>query len=98
MAQIEGDVVGQKGIGVSDATLTATDVNGKVVATVKSDKRGFYQFKGLKIGKYKIEVKAAGFRPAVVENVAVNTEEADDEIERDDVSGATRLNIKLTPN
>ncbi len=35
------------------------------------DSGGFYDFKGLKPGKYKIVAKAAGFRAAVYENVEV---------------------------
>ncbi len=95
-SQIEGDVEDANGKGIPDAAITATDTTGKIVTTVKSDKRGFYFFTGLRIGKYKIEVKAPGFNEAVFENVKVRVETRSDK-EGDDVSAATRLDIVLKP-
>jgi Carboxypeptidase regulatory-like domain len=61
-AQVEGDVVDEKEKAITTAVITATDSTGKVVDTVKTDERGFYNFRKLKPGKYKIEVKATGFQ------------------------------------
>ena len=71
MAQINGETVDRKGKAVPNVTLTATDGNGEVAATVKSDENGYYGFVGLKPGKYKIVAKATGFRPAVYKNAEV---------------------------
>ncbi|TAL50705.1 MAG: carboxypeptidase regulatory-like domain-containing protein [Chitinophagaceae bacterium] len=95
-SQIEGDIEDSNSKGIADAVITATDTTGKLVATVRSDKRGFYFFNGLKIGKYKIEVKAPGFKDAVYENVKVRIE-IRSEKEGNDISAATRLDIALKP-
>lgn len=96
-AQIQGGVFDQKGQGIPNVIIIATDSVRNVIDTVRSDKRGFYAFKGLKPGKYKIEAKAAGFLPRVYENVQANEEDPDEGIERDDVSSATRLEVVLKP-
>lgn len=95
-AQIEGDVADQKDKGVPNAFIIATDSAGKVVDTVKSDERGFYEFKGLRLGKYIIKAKAAGFLPAVYKNVEVNASPVGAN-EGDDTYYAIRLDIALTP-
>lgn len=94
IAQIEGDVVDQKDKGVPNALVTATDTARKVTDTVRSDERGFYSFKGLKSGKYKIEAKAVGFLPAVY-YVKVNAA-PDGANEGDDTYYAETLDIILT--
>jgi len=96
-AQIQGGVFDQKKQGIPNANVMATDTTGKVIDTVKSDKRGFYIFKGLRPGKYKIEAKALGFLTAVFENIQANKEDPDEGIGRDDISSATRLEIVLKP-
>ena len=96
-AQIEGGVFDQKGQGVPNAMIIATDSIRNVIDTVRSDKRGFYIFKGLRPGKYKIEAKAAGFRTGVFENIQANEEDPDEGIERADISSATRLEIVMKP-
>ncbi|NOT51858.1 MAG: carboxypeptidase regulatory-like domain-containing protein [Chitinophagaceae bacterium] len=63
--QLEGDVLDQTNKAITNAIVIATDSTGKVVDTVKTDQRGFYFFKKLKQGKYKIEGKAPGFQPAI---------------------------------
>ena len=94
--QIEGDVVDQKEKGISNAIITAIDSTGKVIDTVKTDKRGFYFFKTLKTGKYNIEVKAFGFLPAIYKNIEVE-KVSNLQDEYDDTYYAVRLNITLTP-
>jgi hypothetical protein len=95
-AQIEGDVADQKNKGVPDAIIIATDLARKVADTVKSDKRGFYEFKGLKPGKYIIEVKAAGFQSSTQKNVVVNEEDTGAPKGEEDLYWGQRLNITLT--
>lgn len=97
-AQIQGGVFDQKKQGISNALITASDTNRVVIDSVRSDNRGFYIFKGLKPGKYRIEAKATGFRPSVYENIKANAEDPDEETGRDDISNATRLEIFLKPD
>lgn len=63
--QLEGDVLDQTGKVITNAIVIATDSTDKVVDTVKTDERGFYFFKKLKPGKYKIVGKAPGFQPVI---------------------------------
>jgi hypothetical protein len=95
LGQIQGDVIDQKDKGVPNAFIIATDTTRKIVDTVKSDSRGFYEFKNLKPGKYKIEVKANGFKPTVIENIVVK--EGDVGIFEVDLYRGQRLDITLTP-
>jgi Carboxypeptidase regulatory-like domain len=67
--QIQGGVFDQKKSGISNALVIASDTSGKVIDSVRSDKRGFYMFNGLTSGKYRIEAKAMGFLPSVHDNI-----------------------------
>jgi hypothetical protein len=96
-AQIQGGVFDPAGKGIPNAMIIAIDSVRLATDTVHTDKRGFYSFKGLKAGKYKIEAKAPGFITALFENVEANEEEKDEGIDRDDISSATRLEIVLKP-
>jgi hypothetical protein len=78
-AQIEGNVRDVNNKPIPNAKLTATDASGKVTAAVETGARGYYAFKVLKRGKYKIEVKAEGFQTKIVENVEVTVEGFDEE-------------------
>ncbi|SRR5258705_13222397 len=94
-SQIEGDVNDPKDKGIPNAMIIAMDSARKTADTVKSDTRGFYSFNKLKPGKYKIEIKAAGFQTAVMENIVV--QEGDIGLVEDDLYAGQRLNITLTP-
>jgi protocatechuate 3,4-dioxygenase beta subunit len=89
--QIEGQVIDQKEKGMPNIPITVMDTSGKVMATVRSDNLGFYGFKDLRPGKYRIAGKTPGFRP-VVYNVVVNEVEGED-----DKYLATWVYIVLTP-
>ncbi|HWR32513.1 MAG TPA: carboxypeptidase-like regulatory domain-containing protein [Chitinophagaceae bacterium] len=96
-SQIQGDVVGNNDKGVPNAIIIATDSIRNAADTVKSDSRGFYQFKGLKPGKYKIVAKAAGFRTAVYENVEVKEGDTGAVEGEEDYYRGQRLDVFLTP-
>jgi hypothetical protein len=96
-SQIQGGVLNEKKQGIADALLIARDTVGNIIDSVRSDKRGFYTFKLLKKGKYNIEASAIGFTLKVFKNIEVINEEPAEKNERDDISGATRLEIVLTP-
>lgn len=72
-AQIMGDVKDQKENGIPNALIIATDSVRNVIDTVKTDSRGFYQFKGLTPGNYVVEAKAAGYRSAIHKNILITS-------------------------
>jgi len=94
VCQLEGDVLDQSNKTVINAIIIATDSTGKVVDSVKTDERGFYFFKKLKPGKYKIEAKAPGFQPAI-HTVRIDPAPKDAN-DTDDTYYAETLDIILT--
>lgn len=94
-AQIQGDIVDPNEKGVPNAIIIAIDSVRNTADTVKSDHRGFYEFKNLKPGKYKIEVKASGFKLTINENIVVK--EGDVGVFEIDLYRGQRLDIILTP-
>lgn len=97
LSQIQGGVYNEQKTGISNALIIAKDTAGNIIDSVRSDKRGFYTFKILKKGKYHIEATATGFTLKVYKNIEViNEEPAEEATGRNDVLGATRLEIFLT--
>jgi len=94
-SQIQGDITDPKDKGIQNAMIIAMDSARKTADTVKSDTRGFYTFNNLKPGNYKIEIKAAGFQPAIIKNIVVK--EGEIGLVEDDLYNGQRLNITLTP-
>jgi Carboxypeptidase regulatory-like domain len=94
-SQIQGGVFDLKKQGIANAVVLAIDSSGIIKDSARSDQRGFYMFKGLPTGKYRIEATARGFRTAVYENIIANKEFPLDEDSRIDISNATRLEIVL---
>jgi hypothetical protein len=98
LSQIQGGVYDEKKQGIPNALIIAKDTIGNIIDSVRSDERGFYNFKILKKGKYNLEAKATGFTLKVYKNIEViNEEPAQAVTEYNDVSGATRLEIVLSP-
>ena len=97
-SQIQGGVFNEKKEGIPNALLIAKDTIVNIIDSVRSDKRGFYGFKLLKKGKYNIEAIASGFTLKVFKNIEVLNEEPEEQTERNDISGATRLEIILSPS
>ncbi len=96
--QIQGGVFDLKKQGIANALVLAIDSSGIIKDSARSDQRGFYIFKGLLTGKYRIEAKASGFRTSVYEHIIANKEFPVDENSRIDISNATRLEIVLKPS
>ena len=96
-SQIQGDVVSNNDKDVPNAIIIATDSIRNTADTVKSNSRGFYEFKGLKPGKYKIEVKAAGFRTAVFRAIEVKDGDTGVVEGEEDFYRGQRLDIILSP-
>jgi hypothetical protein len=97
LAQVQGGVFDEKKQGIANAFLIAKDTTGNIIDTIRSDKRGFYSFKSLKKGKYNIEARATGFTPKIFEKIEVINEDTGETNGRNDISGATRLEVYLIP-
>jgi hypothetical protein len=95
--QIQGDVIDSKDKGIPNAFVVAIDSVRNTSDTVNTDQRGFYEFKNLKPGKYKIEVKASGFIVSTVENIIVNEGDIGAVKGAEDLYRGQRLDIVLTP-
>ncbi len=59
---ISGVVTDSSGAVVSGATVTATNVQTGVKATIKTDSKGFYNFPALQVGNYSVDVQESGFK------------------------------------
>jgi hypothetical protein len=68
---INGTVTDPSGAVVAGASVKATNVATAVAVTSTSTSDGEFAFQDLPLGAYKIEVSAAGFRPAAIDNVTV---------------------------
>ncbi len=93
--QIEGNVFDSSGKPVADAIIIAIDSVKNISDTVKSDKLGYYAYKKLKKGKYKIVAKLVGFQNAIYENIIVENETSNSNPGGNDISNAIWLEIVL---
>lgn len=70
--KVEGTVTDPSGAVVPGAQITVYPRNSREpVGDVKSDSEGNYSFKVQKAGLFRLEVRAAGFKTAIVENVRI---------------------------
>ena len=69
-----GTVRDPSGAVIANAKITLRNVNTGVTATSNTDAAGNYEFLTVKIGDYRVNAEAAGFRPVTTDtfNVAVN--------------------------
>jgi hypothetical protein len=70
-ATITGTVRDPSGAAVSDAKITATNVETGVVSTTASNKEGVYTVAQLREGSYLVSVQATGFREALAADVVL---------------------------
>src|SRR5437879_4515318 len=75
-AELTGMVRDQAGAALSNASITATDVNRRVSHTVLSSSAGVYVVAGLMPGEYQIRAELLGFRPLVRSGLRLTTGEA----------------------
>jgi hypothetical protein len=61
-ASISGTVTDPSGAVVAGATVTATNVDTGVAATLTTNAQGFYSFQSLPLGNYSISVQQKGFK------------------------------------
>ena len=93
--QIHGSITDQDDKGITNVLIIATDSVTHKADTVKPDNRGFYEFKTLKPGKYMMEVKATGFKTAVIEDIKVK--DGDTGIMELDFYRGQRIDVTLSP-
>ncbi len=96
-AQIQGDIVDPKEKGIPNAIIIAIDSVRTTADTIKSDHRGFYEFKNLKPGTYKIQVRANGFKVTTIENTVVKVGDVGAVSGEPDLYMGQRLDITLAP-
>ena len=70
--QITGTIKDQSGAVVPGATVTATDLQTKVVRTTVTDGTGFYTFPNLTPARYTVTAELQGFGKVVTENVQLD--------------------------
>lgn len=96
-AQIEGNVVDTSGKTISAAIIIAIDSASNKSDTTISDKTGYFEFKKLKRGNYKVVTTVPGYQNVVYENVVVRNETSSEENKAPDISDATWLEIVMKP-
>src|ERR1035441_5233439 len=68
---INGTVTDQSGAVVANASVKATNVATDVTLSTATTSDGVFAFQDLPLGTYKIAVSAAGFKPELVDKIAV---------------------------
>ena len=95
-AQIEGSVTDTSGKAIANAIIIAIDSARNTTDTINSDKGGYFVYKNLKRGEYKITAKASGYQKAVYDNIVVRNETAAGN-KSSDISGAEWVEIVMKP-
>jgi hypothetical protein len=67
-----GAITDPSGRAVVGAKVTATETATGVKQTIATDGHGFYSFQSLPVGRYNVEVVAAGFKPLARTGVAID--------------------------
>jgi hypothetical protein len=70
-ASLRGTVTDPSGAAVSGAKVTLVDTNTSRTLVATSDANGIYQFNALPVAPYRLTAEAAGFKPTVLENVHI---------------------------
>src|SRR5580658_5041073 len=60
---LSGTVSDPSGKAIPAAKVTATETATSVKQTIATDGRGFYSFQSLPVGRYDVQIDAAGFKP-----------------------------------
>src|SRR5690242_3729647 len=69
---LKGTITDPSGAVVTNATITATDVDKGIKHTVTTDNNGQYRLTGLPPATYSVSVSKSGFQTEVAKNVVVN--------------------------
>jgi hypothetical protein len=70
-ASLRGTVTDPSGAAVSGATVTLVDTSTSRTVVSTSDANGIYQFNALPVAPYRLTAEATGFKPTVLENVHI---------------------------
>jgi hypothetical protein len=73
---LRGNVLDPTGAVIPNTRVAVFDASGNVVAQVNSDNRGEYRVDPLPAGNYRVEFDSPGFRKALVQNLAVQPNSA----------------------
>src|ERR1700678_3449247 len=69
-----GTVTDPAGAAIPGARVSATATSTAVKRSIPADDRGFYSFQSLPVGRYDVEVDAAGFTPIRRTGVVINVD------------------------
>ncbi len=69
-----GTVTDPAGTVIPRAKVTATETSTAVKQTITSDGQGFYSFQSLPVGRYDVQIDAAGFKPLRRTGVIINVD------------------------
>jgi hypothetical protein len=69
-----GTITDPNGAAVPMAKVTAAETSTAVKQTISTDGRGFYSFQSLPVGRYDVEVNAAGFKPVRRTGVVIDVD------------------------
>lgn len=83
---ISGTVTDPSGAVVSGASVTATNVDTNMVASTQSNDSGYFTFRSVVPGTYKVTIEAKGFRKVQVSQVSV-------QVAKDTVVGSVKLEV-----
>src|SRR5438270_11189760 len=72
---IRGTIVDPNGAVVSNATVTATQMETSLVRTTVPDREGRYVFLELPIGHYKMQVQADNFEKYLQQGISLNVDQ-----------------------
>ena len=73
---ISGTVLDPQGAVISGARVTVRNLETNVAQTAVTDMKGIYSFRDLPVGRYDLEVEAAGFRPHRRISIAIDANSA----------------------
>ncbi|MBL8228554.1 MAG: TonB-dependent receptor [Bryobacterales bacterium] len=68
---IVGNVTDASGAALASAKVELTNIDTTVTATSTADSTGFYRFRNVLVGRYKVTVTAPGFGASTVQNITV---------------------------
>src|SRR5580658_2656188 len=73
---ISGTVKDPSGSVLSNASVTAREVNKNLVYSTRTDNRGYYTLPVLPVGRYELNVQASGFRGYRRKDIVLDTNAA----------------------
>ena len=74
-ATVAGQVSDPSGFNIAGAELNLVDIDHGTTTSAKTDKSGFYRFASVHPGRYRIEVRAEGFRVINLTDLVVNVQD-----------------------